>query len=89
MDDLLALDETTSRPPVGWTRVTIPMPNQGASVIPPGQGMFFNNRALVTSILAYGEVRENDFIRPLAVGNNLVGGGYPLDQSATGLDGRR
>jgi hypothetical protein len=57
-------------------------------VIPPGQGVFFNNRTAATSILAYGEVRANDFIRPLAVGNNLVGGGYPLSQSANGPGGR-
>ena len=64
------------------------MADQGNAVIPPGQGMFFNNRTAATSILAYGEVRENDFIRPLAAGNNLVGGGYPVDQSATGAHGR-
>jgi uncharacterized repeat protein (TIGR01451 family) len=64
------------------------MADQGAVVIPPGQGVFFNNRTAATSILAYGEVRANDFIRPLAVGNNLVGGGYPLSQSANGPGGR-
>jgi uncharacterized repeat protein (TIGR01451 family) len=62
--------------------------NQGSTVIPPGQGMFFNNRHTATSILSYGEVRANDFIRPLGVGNNLVGGGYPLSQSANGPGGR-
>jgi hypothetical protein len=64
------------------------MADQGAVVIPPGQGVFFNNRTAATSILAYGEVRANNFIRPLAVGNNLVGGGYPLSQSANGTGGR-
>ena len=63
--------------------------DQGATVLAPGQGMFFNNRTSPTSILAYGEVRNNDFIRPLAIGSNLVSGGYPLDQSATGADGRQ
>ena len=58
--------------------------DQGAAVIAPGQGLFFNNRTGVTSILAYGEVRANKFIRPLAVGSNLVAGGYPVDQSSTG-----
>ncbi len=62
--------------------------NQGASIIPPGQGLFFNNRTAVTSILAYGEVRENDFVRPIAQGSNLVAGGYPIDQSPASLDGR-
>ncbi|MEO5915832.1 MAG: SdrD B-like domain-containing protein [Luteolibacter sp.] len=58
--------------------------DQASAVIPPGQGLFFNNRTSVSSILAYGEVRNNDFVRPLAVGSNLVGSGYPLDQSAAG-----
>ncbi len=58
--------------------------DRGASILAPGQGMFFNNRTAVTAILAYGEVRQNDFIRPLATGNNLVSGGYPLDQSPAG-----
>ena len=62
--------------------------DKGATVIPPGQGAFFNNRTAVTSILAYGEIRANDFIRPHAPGNNLVGGGYPVDQSANGTRGR-
>lgn len=62
--------------------------NQGSTVISPGHGMFFNNRHTETSILSYGEVRENDFIRPLAVGNNLVGGGYPIEQSINGAGGR-
>ncbi len=64
------------------------MLDQGSTVIPPGQGLFFNNRNLVTSILAYGEVRGNDFVRPLAAGSNLVGGGYPVNQSANGAGGR-
>jgi uncharacterized repeat protein (TIGR01451 family) len=64
------------------------MPDMGTTVIPPGQGAFFNNRTNVTSLLAYGEIRTNDFIRPHAPGNNLVGGGYPVDQSANGLQGR-
>ncbi len=58
--------------------------DQGAIVLAPGQGLFFNNQTSVKSILTYGEVRENNFIRPLSIGSNLVGGGYPLDQSAAG-----
>jgi len=60
--------------------------DQAATVIPPGQGLFFNNRTAINSILAYGEVRANDFIRPLATGSNLVSGGYPLDQSTVGRE---
>ncbi|MES2440976.1 MAG: SdrD B-like domain-containing protein [Verrucomicrobiota bacterium] len=62
--------------------------DQAATVLPPGQGVFFNNRAAATSILSYGEVRENDFIRPLAAGSNLIAGGYPIDQSPAAANGR-
>jgi uncharacterized protein (TIGR02597 family) len=62
--------------------------NQGNTVIPPGQGMFFNNRHTVATIVSYGEVRTNNFVRPLEAGNNLVGGGYPVSQSANGSGGR-
>ncbi len=62
--------------------------DKGLTVIPPGQGLFVNKRSAATSILVYGEVRENDFIRPLCSGSNLVGGGYPIDQSANGTGGR-
>jgi hypothetical protein len=64
------------------------MADQGNVVIPSGQGVFFNNRTTSNPILSYGEVRPNDFIRPLAAGLNLVGGGHPLDQSAAGARGR-
>jgi len=84
-------DENDSNPATArWVNAADSgMVDQGATVIEPGQGMFFNNRTSVTSILAYGEVRENDFIRPIAAGNNLVGGGYPVDQSATGARSRQ
>ena len=57
------------------------MADRASTIIAPGQGMFFQNRATPISLLAYGEVRENDFLRPLPTGNSLVGGGYPVDQS--------
>ncbi len=58
----------------------------GIAIVAPGQGIFVNGHqeAYDTSILAYGEVRSNKFIRPLSLGFNLVGGGYPVDQSAAG-----
>jgi hypothetical protein len=71
-----------------WVRSGSGFADQGGTVIPPGWGSFFNNRTAVTSLLAYGEVRANDFRRPLDTGNNLVGGGYPIDQSAAGTNGR-
>ena len=72
-----------------WVTLTDASTNQASTVIPPGQGLFVNKRSVVTSLLAYGEVRGNAFIRPLCKGNNLVGGGYPLDQSATGAGSRQ
>lgn len=62
--------------------------DQANAIIAPGMGMFFNNRTAATSLLAYGEVREHDFVRPLTAGNNLVSGGYPIDQSLVGPGGR-
>ncbi len=55
----------------------------GGTLVPPGHGMFVLSRAPKT-ITAHGQVRANNFVRPLAAGNNLVGGGYPLDQSPDG-----
>ncbi|QTN31576.1 DUF11 domain-containing protein [Akkermansiaceae bacterium] len=66
----------------------VTMVDAGATVIPAGQGVFFHNRTAPTSILAYGEVRGHDFHRPLLQGVNMVGGGYPLDQSAIGNNSR-
>lgn len=62
--------------------------DQGSLVISPGVGMFFNNRTAPTSILAYGEVRANDFISPIAAGSSLIAGGFPLDQSPVGTGSR-
>ena len=63
--------------------------DKGTTVIPPGQGVFFHNRTAIAPLLAYGEVRGHDFRRPLLQGVNLVGGGYPVDQSATGANSRQ
>ncbi len=60
----------------------------GGTVLPPGQGMFVSKPQNNATVLMYGEVRQNAFIRPLQSGgtaalrNNLVGGGFPIDQSA-------
>ena len=68
-----------------WVKVgDATLADQGGSVLPPGQGIFINCRKTTGSILTHGEVRENDFRRPLELNANLVGGGYPLDQSAAG-----
>ena len=71
----------------GQSPATAPL-DRGTTVIPPGQGMFLNNRAAPGVILSYGEIRLNSFVQPLAAGQNLVGGGYPVDQSPCGVGGR-
>jgi len=72
-----------------WVKVgDATLADQAATVLPPGQGSFVLRRNTATLILAYGEVRENDFVNPLCAGTNLTAGGYPLDQSATGTGSR-
>lgn len=65
-----------------WVKLVGDLSDQGASVLPPGQGMFVSKPQFAVQVLSYGEVRDCDFIRPLQAGNNLMGGGYPIDQSA-------
>ncbi|MGB6222342.1 SdrD B-like domain-containing protein [Haloferula sp.] len=67
-----------------WVEMGGSMDDQGDTIVPPGQGMFYNSRNAPSSLLVFGEIRQNDFRRPLAVGMNLVSGGYPMDQSANG-----
>ncbi|HSP42839.1 MAG TPA: hypothetical protein VLO11_08215, partial [Luteolibacter sp.] len=62
--------------------------DQGVTPVPPGQGVMFDSQQTTASILAYGEVRQNRFVRPLDAGHSFVGGGYPMDQSANGNNGR-
>ncbi len=73
--------------PARWVTFT-DSGDQAATVLPPGQGMFVLKRATKATLFAYGEVRANDFVRPLCAGSNLVGGGFPIDQSATGTGSR-
>ena len=57
------------------------MSDQSATVIPPTAGTFIQCLEEPGSMLAFGKVRANDFVLPLQAGNNLVRGGYPLDES--------
>lgn len=66
----------------------VTLTNRAGVVVAPGQGLVVNNRTAATTLLAYGEVRTNDFIRPLNNSFNLVGGGYPINQSPNGSGGR-
>ncbi|MEI6175856.1 MAG: SdrD B-like domain-containing protein [Verrucomicrobiota bacterium] len=72
-----------------WVRVgDETLADQTGAVMPPGYGVFVTRRGAATSVLSYGEIRTNKFIRPLQSGSNLVGGGYPVNQSPTGTSGR-
>jgi len=64
------------------------MADAGATVVAPGHGMFYNNRSASVPVLAYGEVRANDFVRPLSTAQSLVGGGFPMHQPPSGNGGR-
>ena len=65
------------------------MADQGAIVLPPGQGCYVLRRTSPMNRLAYGEVRGNAFVHPLGGGSRLVAGGYPIDQSPTGSVSRQ
>ncbi|MEK7952019.1 SdrD B-like domain-containing protein [Luteolibacter soli] len=65
-----------------WLRVgDSSMSDHTATIVPPGAGTFVTCLNTPGSLLAYGKVRSNDFVMPLQAGNNLVRGGYPLDES--------
>lgn len=55
--------------------------DRGATVLPPGHGSWVTSRSS-KRFISHGQVRANDFVRPLCQGFNAVTGGYPLTQSA-------
>lgn len=57
--------------------------DQGGLIVPPGHGVWMTSRSNKT-LTSYGQVRENDFRRPLCAGFNAVTGGYPINQTAVG-----
>ena len=73
-----------------WVRLgDATLADQGNTVLAPGRGLMVLKRGTATSVLAYGGVRANNFVRPLCAGPNLVGGGWPIIQSATGTGSRQ
>ncbi len=63
--------------------------DMGGIIVPPGRGMFFDNRSGNSAPnLAFGEVRAHDFHNPLPSGVSLVAGGYPVDQAPRGPGSR-
>jgi len=71
------------------TTANMDLEDMGGLVVPPGRGMFLDNRGnQIASVMAFGEVRPHGFVNPLAQGRNLTAGGYPVNQSATGPNSR-
>lgn len=65
-----------------WVRVADgTLSDQSNIIIPPDRGMFINCLGAPGSLLVFGKVRQNDFVVNLASGNNLMRGGYPMDES--------
>ena len=71
-----------------WVLVGEPLEDLNNMPIAPGTGMFFDRFANSLTRLHGGCVRANDFARPVVQGNNFLAGGYPLNQSANGVNGR-
>ena len=55
--------------------------DQANYIIDNGMGFFVHPRGGPVSLLFSGWVRTNAFARPIAQGNNFVGGGWPVAQS--------
>lgn len=72
------------------TTENMDLDDMGGLVIPPGRGMFFDNRSgSAAPVIAFGEVREHAFVNPLPTGSSLIAGGYPVDQAPRGDDSRK
>ena len=61
-----------------------PPVNQNDRCLNLNEGIFVHRRGAPLTVPLFGIVRENDFASPLLQRHNLIGGGYPLDQSYTG-----
>jgi hypothetical protein len=55
--------------------------NYAKLAVPPGTAILINRRDSSTSLLSYGNVRQNDFARPMASGLQFFGPNVPLDSS--------
>lgn len=71
------------------TSANMNLDDLGGAVIPPGRGMFLDNRGgQLRRVKAFGEVRGHAFANPLPTGVSLIAGGYPVDQSPRGPNSR-
>ena len=55
-------------------------------MIDPCAGFYVHSKAQAVDVLMVGIVREWDFVCPLSAGYNLIGSGYPEDQSPNDRD---
>ncbi|MBX7207515.1 MAG: putative Ig domain-containing protein [Verrucomicrobiaceae bacterium] len=55
--------------------------DRGSRVIDPAEAMYVHCRTTPVSLVLSGHVRQNSFACPLKVGSNLIGSGFPMDQS--------
>ncbi|MCH8541706.1 MAG: hypothetical protein LAT58_13185, partial [Opitutales bacterium] len=60
--------------------------DQGDKIIAPGEAILFQPFQTETTLLAFGQVRENSFIRNFREGYQMVGSGFPLSQSPDDRD---
>ncbi len=73
-----------------WVRQGAGFTSRNSKVIPPGEAVFVVHAtpADTNAMLQIGEVRYNDFVRPLtegATGQNFVALGFPLHDTPAGL----
>ena len=55
--------------------------NYAKLAVPPGTAILINRRNSSTSLVASGNVRQNDFARPMSTGLQFFGPNVPLDRS--------
>ena len=55
--------------------------NYAKLAVPPGTAILINRRNSSTSLVASGNVRQNDFARPMATGLQFFGPNVPMDKS--------
>lgn len=81
------LDARPGNPTHQWRAFLPGGGDQGGRVIAPGQGVFVKRPAGATPIhtVFTGQVRANDFVRPLFEGVNLVAPPFPLPASPRDL----
>jgi subtilisin-like proprotein convertase family protein len=69
--------------PVQWTRTFGALSDAGDIIVDPCAGLFTHPRLATVDLVSVGVVRDWDFACALNTGYNLVGSGYPLDQTPT------